>query len=341
MATNSLIGEVSIFAGEYVPSGWEYCRGQIVAKSASPALYNVLGDKFGATPTTFHLPDLTGSIALNQGTQFPFAAKGGEAAHQLTVAELPAHTHQAFGLTTLADTGSPANAFWAAAGDGHYAPTADTKMADSAIGKNGDNQTHPNMPPYMALNFGICTTSSGPRVGSLGEIILFAGTSLPPDVADNWMPCDGRLVAIAGNTALYSLIGNAFGGDGKLNFALPDLRDRVPVCSGTGIGLTPRLLGQTGGETAVTLTDAQMPKHNHVAHGSGLANSIDDPAGATWGRNAVGRDEIAFYGSSGNETPLSVTALDVTGGGGAHNNMPPYLALNYYICVLGDYPTQS
>lgn len=162
----------------------------------------------------------------------------------------------------------------------------------------------------------------------IGEIRMFAGNFAP----SGWMFCEGQLLPISGNDALFSLIGTYYGGDGQTTFALPDLRGRAPVHVGPNTQLA-----QMGGVENVTLTVAQIPAHSHVA-GASVANGVsDDPTGRVPARNAAG---VPQYGTVA-DTSLAAGALLSTGGSQAHSNMQPYLAVNFIISLFGVYPSQT
>jgi len=193
----------------------------------------------------------------------------------------------------------------------------------------------------------------------LGEIILFAGSFPPRSTAY----CNGQLLSIAQNQALFSLLGTIYGGDGRTTFALPDLRGRVPVNSGgnsTGPGLTTRRLGQRGGEENHILQINEMPQHNHTATLDNGSASIkintgdgttNDPSGnflakgLTPAAGPVPANVANIYATTSNSTmaaDLSGTpTIGMTGGSQAHNNMQPWLGVNYIICTNGLYPSRS
>lgn len=209
----------------------------------------------------------------------------------------------------------------------------------------------------------------------IGEIKLHAGTFAPRD----WLFCQGQVLAIASYEALYSVIGDQFpGGDGTTTFALPDLRGRTPIGAGAGPGLTPRVQGQGGGTEAVSLLTNQMPSHDHVitntptvtnnltATGSGTlkcsnqAGETSNPAGAFPAKTkAVGGDDIYTADASKATSTMDADALDIstalqgdievavssdcgnTGAGLAHENMQPWLCLNYIINFQPLYPPRN
>lgn len=165
----------------------------------------------------------------------------------------------------------------------------------------------------------------------VGEIKMFAGNFAPRGFAF----CDGQLLAVSGNDALFSLLGTIYGGDGRTTFGLPDLRGRLPVHQGSGPGLTPRPLGQKSGQETVTLTTAQLPAHGHVLNAS--AESADAPQAA--GSLPAQTAEDAFS-TSPNRT-LASAALASTGGSQSHPNVQPFLCINFIIALVGIYPSRT
>jgi microcystin-dependent protein len=176
---------------------------------------------------------------------------------------------------------------------------------------------------------------------TLSEIRLFAGNFAPL----SWAFCNGALLSIAENTALFSLIGTMYGGDGQVTFALPDLRSRVAVGTGQGGGLSPWDLGQESGTESVTLISTNMPAHNHTAVltvtppcNTGGGNT-PSPAGAFFAASPTDLYTSSFNAPMGG-APFSIT-LSATGGSQGHENRMPYLALNYIIAVEGIYPSRN
>ncbi|EHW0692315.1 phage tail protein [Vibrio parahaemolyticus] len=170
----------------------------------------------------------------------------------------------------------------------------------------------------------------------LGEIRMFAGNFAP----HNWAYCDGQLMSIAQHDALYSLLGTVYGGDGRSTFGIPDLRGRAPIHQGTGVGLTRRDMGRRFGTENVSLAATEMPQHNHPMQAS------LDPAEVSSPENAViasqkGADTLFGPGVVGRMTELSPDAVDYAGESVPHENMMPYLALNFIICLQGTYPQRS
>lgn len=175
----------------------------------------------------------------------------------------------------------------------------------------------------------------------VGQITQF-GFNYPPY---QWAFCDGTIIQIQQNTALYALLGTAYGGDGKTTFALPDFRGRVVAAQGAGPGLTPRVMGQSDGRSAVILTQAEMPRHTHPfnlfgqnipteRHTVPQANDVMSPPTATGTTAFISDDQ-------GSNTTLSPQLLGVTGGTAAHENRQPYLAINFSIALYGVFPPFS
>ncbi len=151
-----------------------------------------------------------------------------------------------------------------------------------------------------------------------------------------WAFCDGQLLPLSQNTALFALIGTLYGGDGRTTFGLPDLKGRAVVHPGNGPGLSPRTLGQRGGVENVTLSEAQMASHRHTMQASGDdANSLD-PAGILLARSQGG--SAYQTDSRANLVQMDQQALPNAGGGGAHNNLQPYSTLHFCIALAGLYP---
>lgn len=171
----------------------------------------------------------------------------------------------------------------------------------------------------------------------VGEIRMFAGNFAPRFNAF----CNGQLLAIAQNTALFSLLGTTYGGNGQTTFALPNLLSRAPMHFGNGPGLTPRSLGETGGAETVTLSTAQIPAHTHQASGLAANGSQGSPAGATWATLGTGRTPPPLYAPAPGNTTMNPLALAQTGGGQPHNNMPPFLAINFIIGLQGVFPPRN
>lgn len=171
----------------------------------------------------------------------------------------------------------------------------------------------------------------------VAEIRMFAGNFAP----HNWALCNGQIMAISQNTALFSLIGTYYGGNGTSTFALPDLRGRAAMHQGNGAGLTPRVLGEVAGENSVTLISQEMPVHNHSISGAVIANS--NP-GETPASNALFTNSSPnqLYGAAvGSPVNLAPQSITIVGGSQPHNNTQPYLAVTFIICLFGVFPSRN
>jgi microcystin-dependent protein len=179
----------------------------------------------------------------------------------------------------------------------------------------------------------------------LGQISIFS-FSFPPK---GWALCNGQLLPINQNQALFSLLGTQYGGNGTMNFALPNFQGQVAMGMGNGAGLTPRPIGQTGGEQNHTLTPNEMPLHSHAPNYTGTANSLT-PGGNLWAPDPNGNITFATsgneamavqaLGANGNPTgPLP--AINKAGGSQPHNNMAPSLVLNFCIAMQGIFPSRN
>lgn len=156
-----------------------------------------------------------------------------------------------------------------------------------------------------------------------------------------WALCDGQLLPISQNTALFSLLGTTYGGNGTSTFALPDLRGAFCVGWGQGPGLSDVVLGEEGGAEAVTLLTSEMPAHTHVASAVAGPGDQNSPSGSLWAEAHYGRALDKQYSSGAPTTSMSTSALSAVGGSQPHNNMPPYLTLNFIIAMQGVFPPRS
>jgi microcystin-dependent protein len=177
----------------------------------------------------------------------------------------------------------------------------------------------------------------------LAEIRIFTGNFAPK----GWALCDGQLMSISQNTALFSLLGTTYGGNGTSNFALPNLQGSAPMQAGQGPGLSLRDLGEVGGEQTVTLLQTEIPSHSHsfsatVTPGTTATCTNNQPALASAGGGKQGGGNSLLYYSSGN-TNVQMNPLGLTpaGGGLPHNNMHPFLGLTFIIALQGVYPARG
>ena len=274
------LGDILMFAGNFAPRGYSQADGQMLAINTNQALFSKLGTTYGGDGrTTFALPDLRGRTPIGAGqgagqVNYELGQKVGEDAVTLTEQQLPLHSH-------------------------------DLPPSPGVTGEVGGDEAHQNMQPSLALNFtqrtvGTFPSRSGASSGNgmLGQVGITAKSFLASDE----VLADGELLPISQNTALFSLLGTIYGGDGRSTFALPDFRGRSAIGEGAGADLTPRVLGETGGQEAVSLTPAELPTHAH-------STTADDTA--------------------------------LVGEGQSHENMQPFQVINYMVALQGVFPNRS
>ena len=171
----------------------------------------------------------------------------------------------------------------------------------------------------------------------LAEIRIFTAGFAPK----GWAQCDGQLMPISQNTALFSLLGTTFGGNGTSNFGLPNLQGCAPMQQGQGPGLSPRYLGESGGEQAVTLLQTEMPAHPHTLQASAHDATISGPGP----QNSLARSNPTYiYKTPTGPPPLTPMANGIVGFSGGsipHNNMQPFLGLTFIIALQGVFPARS
>jgi len=165
----------------------------------------------------------------------------------------------------------------------------------------------------------------------IGEIKIFAGNFAPKGHAF----CEGQLMPISQNTALFSILGTTYGGDGRTTFGLPDLRGRAPMQWGQGPGLSNHVLGEMDGTETETLIASQLPLHSHTLKASTAASSTS-PAGTL-----LGEPGPSTYGPPSNLIPMANQAITPAGGNQPHENRQPYLALSFIIALQGIFPPRS
>ena len=167
----------------------------------------------------------------------------------------------------------------------------------------------------------------------VGEIRMFAGNFAPR----GWAFCDGQLLAVSQNDALFSLLGTMYGGDGRTTFGLPDMRGRIPLHAGSGPGLSPRQLGSKAGAENVTLTVNQMPSHGHPLQAGNRPANSRDPGGKGLAASQSGD----VYTSDLSAVPLNSGAVSSVGGSQSHTNLMPFLCVNFIIALFGIYPSRT
>ena len=282
VGAETYLGEVDIFAGNFAPRGYALCEGQSLPINQYQALYSLLGTTYGGDGRiTFALPDLRGRVPIGPGqgaglSYYALGDSGGVQSVVLSEAQMPVHDHAL--------------------------PSGGSTTSDA-----GGGQPHTNMQPFLGLNYVIHTDGyypphdgGGAAADYIGSLDMFAGNFAPGGTALT----NGQLLPIAQNTALFSILGTTYGGDGITTFGLPDLQGRAAIHEGTGPGLTPRPLGSEGGVEAVALTESEMPMHDHTV-------------------------------------PPSSGTTDVAGGSQPHTSIQPYTTVNYIIALEGVYPSRN
>jgi microcystin-dependent protein len=166
----------------------------------------------------------------------------------------------------------------------------------------------------------------------LGEIRMFGGNFAPL----GWAFCNGQILSIEANTALFSLLGTYYGGDGTTTFALPNLQSRIPIHQGQGVGLSSYVVGESGGTENVTLNTQQLPQHIHTASADSGSGSVSSPAATYWASSPNTKQ----YSPSTNAT-MSTSATSLTGGSQPHANIMPYLTISFIIATEGIYPSRN
>jgi len=161
----------------------------------------------------------------------------------------------------------------------------------------------------------------------IGEIRMFAGNFAPV----GWAFCNGAVIPIDQNDALFNLIGTTYGGDGQTTFALPDLQSRIPVHVGPGFAL-----GQQAGVESVTLTTNQIPAHSHVPQADSSAGTQSSPGGGVWAQSTLGQ-----FSAAAPTLTMAPSALGSSGGSQPHDNMMPFLVINFILSLFGIFPSQT
>ncbi len=308
------LGEVQLFAGNFAPRGWAFANGQELSIAQNSALFSLIGTTYGGDgESTFKLPDLrgrtvVGTVGINANTSGLTARSIGDAfgnsTHTLTSNQIPTHRHD---INNVVDDGM---------GGQIVTPAGKTFST-------GGGASHPNIQPSFALHTNLAPIGIFPSPGGSvdGDVDSGGGSGLlggepfiasirrsinqSPGFTGNGLPADGRLLPIAQNTALFSLIGTIYGGDGETNFALPDARGRAITSSGNGPGLPSRTIGSKFGAEDITLTIDNLPPHSH---------------------------SLPFTSDS---------ILADTGSGNPHENHQPTITLNYMIRLTGIFPSQN
>jgi microcystin-dependent protein len=169
--------------------------------------------------------------------------------------------------------------------------------------------------------------------------IRMVGFNFAPN---GWAQCNGQLMSISQNTALFSLVGTYYGGDGKATFGLPNFQAATAMHQGNGAGLSSRTIGETGGEYSVTLLNTQNGSHTHAANCSGSGGSSNSPLGNVWTLSGDGRAGPLDYAKAGPANiAMNAAAIQLAGSSQPHNNLQPYLTVTFVIALQGIYPSRS
>lgn len=167
----------------------------------------------------------------------------------------------------------------------------------------------------------------------VGEMRMFAGNFAPR----GWAFCDGQLLAVSQNDALFSLLGTIYGGDGRTTFGLPDLRGRIPIHAGSGPGLSPRRLGAKGGAENVTLTVNQLPSHTHTMQAQTVNANTPNAQGNLLSQTPT----VDLYITDPPVQSMASSAVTNVGGSRSHTNLMPFLCINFIIALFGIYPSRQ
>ncbi len=337
------IGEIKIVPWTFAPQGWAFCNGQTLLINQNNVLFSLLGTTYGGDGvTTFKLPDLRGRMSFHTGSAYPLGQAGGEETHVLTALEMQTHSHAVSAASTGAGLAAAAGHVWGLSGLNAYHPTADGAMNQlSVVDAAGGGQAHNNIQPYLTLSFIIALqgavpspTSTDPAFSTplVAELRIAAFTFAPL----GWTTCDGKLLNISSNTALFSLLGTTYGGDGRSTFGVPNHTGMTPMHPGTPGGLTWRDLGEQNGEAAVALTAAETPAHTHQLRGVSVAATKVSPVGNAWASSTT-----RPWALPAAQTTMAASAIASAGGGQAHNNIQPYLPLMFLLATQGIYPPRS
>lgn len=327
------IGQIGIFAGP-PPPGWLPCDGQILPIVGNELLYSVVGQTYyGDGFNVFGLPDLRGRTPVHGavGIIQP-GQKFGKERVSLSPIHLPPHSHEAGTTNVPASTHNPSGAI-VASGPNVFAgdPSPNVTFDLTAVDYAGNGDPHDNIQPYLALNFAICASGgvapvAGPnpgvstytKFGGMIQLVAFANI-----VPGGYMLPDGTELLRAVHSALFSLMGIAFGGgDGVSTFQVPDMRGLAINCAGMGTGLSSYSVGDKNGEGAHPLITSELPIHRHGMQGAGTA-SLADPTNAVFGSSTT----APLYAPSSDGSNLNLQAILPVGQGAPHENHQPGLAI--------------
>ncbi|WP_127092131.1 phage tail protein [Aquabacter cavernae] len=368
--SDEFVGEIRLFAGQYAPRGWKFCNGAAVLKKEYSDLYELIGSHWGELDDSFFLPDLRGLVPVCQGagpnlTLRRFGEKMGQ---EKEVAELASHTHAMRTSDRVANSLNPHGKLLArvkstASAKGLYLDSGasgriEVEFNRESVTSEGGDAAHDNYMPSLALNYIISVGGDFPEIagvtppndphrtyGSIyggypfaGEIRCFALGW--PNIGEEWIPCDGRLLQGSRYPNLEAVIGYAFGGNDSMRyFNVPDLRGHAAVGANAMAPLTSHQVGNTWGSDHVSLTVEQMPRHFHPILGAytSVAGQLEDEPS---NRKIISRTNGQFNyvrGVPQQRVNMHDASLQPTGAGRAHENRQPFQALGYYICRQGEF----
>lgn len=327
------IGEIRLFAFPQDVIGWLPCDGRKLPIIGNEVLFSLIQTTYGGDGlTTFAIPDLQSRVPLSVAEGYGLGRYGGEELVTLQTAHLPAHRHTV-NSNNMGGQANAANNFWGNSTNNPYAPEPSTMTMNPATVKSyGGGDGHENRIPFQAITYHIAITGEYPSPDGiyipspyLSELRIFSFDFAPK----GWIPCNGQLLPIHLNQALFSLVGIVYGGDGVTTFAAPDLKARVPMHTGPGMSR-----GAGAGEAEHTLALNEIPVHTHIALASSDTRNSNTPANNYWANQPAGTP----YGTLNDNGPMAATSLSLEGSGLAHNNMAPYTVLNICMAVQGIFP---
>ena len=341
--TDQFVGEVRFFAGTFDPVEWEFCDGQPRLIADFPDLFTIIGTTYGGDGiTTFATPDLRGRTPIHVGNSHTLGETGGAESVTLTTQQLPLHNHPYTAATNPASVASPSGTLNAESSQINMfiADDPGQSLAQNALTPIGGSQPHENMQPFLAMTALIAsaldpTPDTSPL---LGELRIFPQVSQMPPAG--WALCDGQILPLSQNTALFSLLGTFYGGDGKSTFALPNLQGAIPIGDGQGPGLSERFIGETSGQETVTLLASETPIHTHAVRVSQDFGDIATPQPGESLAKAVGGQSYQTN-TVANIVNMAPQVIPPVGSDLPHTNLMPYVAMRWCIALQGQFPTRK
>ena len=343
------VGEIRMFAGNFAPAGWMFCEGQLLPISENETLFNLIGTTYGGDgQSTFALPDLRGRIPIHQGNGFILAETGGAEEVTLTVQQIPIHKHPFLASTGPGNSNTPAGNVTAESAAVKIYHRRFTHRCNECVRDHfGRRQPAAQQLPALSLHqlhhlavrhLPVADLKRTPwPIRSSPRSASFPFNFAPK----GWAWCDGQLLPLSQNTALFSLLGTTYGGDGKSNFALPDMQGRAPMHPGQGPGLSLHDLGETGGSETVTLLESEIPAHIHtlMRRHTDPGRRSDPDLRRSLCRRAAGGN--AYSGTHSGLQAMAFQTFAPAGGDQPHNNMQPYLTFYFNIALQGVFPPRG